>query len=1069
MSNRKRKPLSQLSVDEEANASTSRKKSRIPEDEDNNNSQKRAGTIMYMILKNFMCHSLLEVNFTNNISIVIGKNGSGKSAILTALVVGLGGKASLTNRGSSVKGFVKVGKSSGSIEIELYNEGPMAYRPNVYGKRITIIRNLSANGSGSYRIRSEKGEIISTQSREVQNITISLNIQVDNPICILNQDTSRNFLSSNDPKNKFTLFMRATKLETLESEYKKIETNKTKSIQTMTEKENSFRKLQDEIKRLKRKIEGHKTIISLKDKKSNLHRELVWAKVRDSEEELEQVTSKVNDLERKWNESKSNSDKQMDRVAKLKNKILELEQQIHEVKDQIRVQTMPQNDIRRQLEELSRKYNDKKREKQQIQTTIDAKANDIKSLEEDISSSNENMTKVEQQKIQRMKQLEALQNKQKGIDDHLETIKNDLFQIKGHLSQKEEEEQTLRQEIQQIDHRIAGEKENLNAVKQESGNNLLLYGRNMPRVKQMIEQYKGRFEHEPRGPLGSYIKLKDKKWAVAVEGYLGTGTLSAFAVDNNRDSKLLREIFNKVWSDGRQPQIITSKFIYRKHDVSRNLVRAPEDCVCLYNAIEIDDAVVSNCIVDSSFPESILLVPNDQRAQELLSNRQYVPQNCSQGVTIKGDRYYPDPNYRTYGSQYHRAKYLQVDTKEYMQQLEQSIETFKRKRQAINNQLNAFISDVREQVAKKNQLEEKIRKINQARVQIRRQLEELNSSAEPEVQNVQYLEQELEEVKKVLNDKKASLGQVSEDLKQIKLKIVEKEQEMNQLKESTKGFEDRVQALQEEIREYQTKQKEVSTSDEFDKRKIKEYERRVNEARAEMVLRQNALIRYEEEATSVGERLPDLRTVVDITNDINQIKHKIQRIETDSENATEVMDRYNELSAKYTQSKDIMQSLHKDVQELITAMERRNRHYKLTENHFIDIIKHSFRKILEARQFEGTIEINMREKKLELIVIPQHGSQGLTTTSNLSGGERSFSTVAFLYSLWHCMEFPFYFLDEFDVYMDKLNRTKVIDILLHHAKSKPELQFVFLTPQDVSFINKDVSILRLQDPERFNM
>lgn len=59
----------------------------------------------------------------------------------------------------------------------------------------------------------------------------------------------------------------------------------------------------------------------------------------------------------------------------------------------------------------------------------------------------------------------------------------------------------------------------------------------------------------------------------------------------------------------------------------------------------------------------------------------------------------------------------------------------------------------------------------------------------------------------------------------------------------------------------------------------------------------------------------------------------------------------------------------------------------------------------------------MNNKKLDLIVIPQHGSQGLTTTSNLSGGERSFSTVAFLYSLWQCMEFPFYFLDEFDVYM----------------------------------------------------
>lgn len=67
--------------------------------------------------------------------------------------------------------------------------------------------------------------------------------------------------------------------------------------------------------------------------------------------------------------------------------------------------------------------------------------------------------------------------------------------------------------------------------------------------------------------------------------------------------------------------------------------------------------------------------------------------------------------------------------------------------------------------------------------------------------------------------------------------------------------------------------------------------------------------------------------------------------------------------------------------------------------------------------FQGTIEIDMDKKKLDLVVMPQQGSQGQTTTSNLSGGERSFSTVAFLYSLWQCMEFPFYFLDEFDVYM----------------------------------------------------
>lgn len=50
-----------------------------------------------------MCHKSLEINLNKNINFVIGRNGSGKSAILTALVVGLGGRAADTNRGKSIK------------------------------------------------------------------------------------------------------------------------------------------------------------------------------------------------------------------------------------------------------------------------------------------------------------------------------------------------------------------------------------------------------------------------------------------------------------------------------------------------------------------------------------------------------------------------------------------------------------------------------------------------------------------------------------------------------------------------------------------------------------------------------------------------------------------------------------------------------------------------------------------------------------------------------------------------------------------------------------------------------
>lgn len=60
------------------------------------------GCIHSIHVRNFFCHENLEINLNRNVNFIVGRNGSGKSAILTALVVGLGGRASATNRGSNL-------------------------------------------------------------------------------------------------------------------------------------------------------------------------------------------------------------------------------------------------------------------------------------------------------------------------------------------------------------------------------------------------------------------------------------------------------------------------------------------------------------------------------------------------------------------------------------------------------------------------------------------------------------------------------------------------------------------------------------------------------------------------------------------------------------------------------------------------------------------------------------------------------------------------------------------------------------------------------------------------------
>lgn len=101
----------------------------------------------------------------------------------------------------------------------------------------------------------------------------------------------------------------------------------------------------------------------------------------------------------------------------------------------------------------------------------------------------------------------------------------------------------------------------LSAIKRQADNVMTVYSPNMPRLLKRIDEEfrKGKFKAKPRGPVGSFIKLKDPNWIPAVENFL-SGILSAFCVDNRSDANKLALIMREVFRDERCPQIISSKF-----------------------------------------------------------------------------------------------------------------------------------------------------------------------------------------------------------------------------------------------------------------------------------------------------------------------------------------------------------------------------------------------------------------------------------------------------------------------------------------------------------------------------
>ncbi|CAN0573506.1 unnamed protein product, partial [Ectocarpus sp. 12 AP-2014] len=95
------------------------------------------------------------------------------------------------------------------------------------------------------------------------------------------------------------------------------------------------------------------------------------------------------------------------------------------------------------------------------------------------------------------------------------------------------------------------------------------------------------------------------------------------------------------------------------------------------------------------------------------------------------------------------------------------------------------------------------------------------------------------------------------------------------------------------------------------------------------------------------------------------------------------------------------------------------------------------------------VKFNHEKKTLGL----SYQSQAHNDTSKcrdvrqLSGGEKSYATLALLLSLGAHHDCPFRVMDEFDVFMDAVSRDHAILEVLKFAKNNKDKQFIFITPQ----------------------
>ncbi|RDD37414.1 Structural maintenance of chromosomes protein 6 [Trichoplax sp. H2] len=467
--------------------------------------QKTSGIILQIQLINFMCHSNLTVTLGENVNFVIGRNGSGKSAIMTGIIICLGGRSSVTNRASSLKEFIKKGSNYARIIITLANNGPDAYRAVDFGPNIFLERHIWNDGHSTYKLKSAEGEIIAKSNKELQNILEHYNIQIDNPASFLTQDASREFLGSQNEAKKYQFFFKATQLDQIYNNLICASDAQQYLIAAVNKKEKIIEEQKQVVEHHRSRLRFLDHLEKIENDLQQLKVSLAWAYVRIEEEasKLQQFKDAVTQIEKsiakvKQRQSTINEDKE-----KLSESRKDVELEITKLTDKLHNLQVKKASLDTEKKSCQDEKLSCNRKCQEVKRSINHAENDRDMLQKKID---EIMERDEgtQARLTRESKITSLNEELDRLQSTLSKATDSKAQLEYSRKKEETDLQELRPKIFYNEKTKRNLEDEIKRLEASSQNRLEVYGHYMPELVRRVQEahQRRRFHKFPLGPLG---------------------------------------------------------------------------------------------------------------------------------------------------------------------------------------------------------------------------------------------------------------------------------------------------------------------------------------------------------------------------------------------------------------------------------------------------------------------------------------------------------------------------------------------------------------------------------------
>ncbi|KAI8088924.1 uncharacterized protein BX664DRAFT_123673 [Halteromyces radiatus] len=1006
------------------------------------------GSIVKIVLRNFVTYDYCECYPGPQLNMIIGPNGTGKSTIVCAIALGLGGSPQLLGRAKNIAEFVKTGEETASIQIELKQVGQ---------HNVVIQRHINkANNATNWKLNGRS----STYSA-VMEIIAKLNIQVDNLCQFLPQDKVAEFAQLTPP-----LLLTRTQIAV-----------GGKDLVTWHEELTKNRNRQRELEQSRASDLEH--LKGLQSRNQSLEKDIGRIKEREKiEKEISLMNAKLPLA--KYSDAKNAYDQAKVAEQEAKTKKIQLERDLEPVHKALQ-EAKTSNE--REMREKNTLVEETRELAKQLQNAIEA----ISKSKQEVNLKEiaiDGRQKQEQRRDEEIKKLEnyiaqleeAVRVEPPSTDPELEKeIKDIISELDNVVIAMKEDEPNFRDLMKQKsekERQLAGKKQELNALNDIQRVRLDTLQRQHSDTYKAYMWYKDNktlFKGKIHGPIQLCLNLKNKHYANQVETALGgrdSAHLRTFVCEYREDYKLfMAEMADKqklrltaAWpGDINIPSLIQTPFTDAELKAKFGL---DHFIINLLDGPPIVLAYLCQQAHINSFPVSL----NQVKIENI------VEQSPFQRFAIGGNIYrvkkyrYGRGGFQTTVRSIVPAKILTdtVDKEVYAQKVN-SLNEVQTTLAAIDAELEMLSTKKREANQKQAELKHK----REDKVALRRDIVNQHHIWEGKNRRLQRTRQELAE-------KSREPAQLAQDIEELKLAI---DAEIRRRANLVNNYRRILKTYVSKVMERNVISLKLLSSH-------GKYEAMKNFTMAQKALMNAAVEEHQQALANVNKSKATARKYFNDANQagadlIDELKTEFEKICEDwrvnglDQSQEDIEDAINGLQARMdtmklvnplamTSYEKLMREIKKteskiatENQELDTLSETINELRQRWESRLNDLVSRISEKFSEALQRIGCAgEVGIAQDEdyskwgIEIRVkFRDNEKLQLLTGQRQSGGERAVSTILYLMSLQNLARAPFRVVDEINQGMDPRNERMIHEQIVKSASAPGTPQYFLITPK----------------------